>query len=96
MNYLYSLIIDDRHVTNWTDLQLACESFQTAIQVLAMVNAKCEVKLQKTALLNGTKPALSFDNSPQELALYQVADGGWNALTCTVKFEDGTFKEVAH
>lgn len=95
--------LNGRFVTNWTDLQLACECFQTSIHVLAQAGVTASLELEKSALLSGTiavngtytPPVPPKTTAPETLALFKIDIGRWDAVECILMYKDGTYKEIS-
>lgn len=99
MQTLYSLRLNGRPITNWTDLQLACHCLEVSIQVLAEANVTGELQLDKTALLNSTMrgvvgtPVIPHNDKPEVLALFKLGFGNWDSVVCKLHYDNHTFKE---
>jgi hypothetical protein len=97
MQDLYLLYLDGRHIMNWTVLDEACKGLDVVVLALLEVSTAVEVKLVKAALLNRTMDGTITGSVPplKTLALYNIAaNGTWETVECTIKFEDGTYKEI--
>jgi hypothetical protein len=80
----YVLSVNAVTVTNWSDLQLACECTQAIIQALAVANSRCSLGLKRIELGVETRYLIEAE----------IAGGNYDMTLVKVEWKQGAFIEL--